>query len=795
MLGDFLTGDSVEDGAGGAALGDEIEEGSRSALAGRRLDCCSRAAARGPTTTRPRSVSTGPAGGNGAQSAASSAALRRTAPASSSRAPSSWSRADTDTRMDIYERSGGTTTLLTTGPAGGNGAFNASFCGELRRRRAGVLPHLRAAGLGRHRHHAGPVRALQRHHHADLDRPGRGQRDVPGDLRARSRQDGSKVFFDTAESLVAGDTDGWRDVYQRSGGTTTLISTGRSAATAPFDATYAGKSRDGSHVFFHTDEPLEGSDVDTTQDVYERSGGATTAPVDRAGRRQRQRRLRLRRVLRRRLGGRVEGVAAHRRGAGRRRHRHGERRLRALRRGDHAGLRRASGGNGTARILRRRSARTARGSSSTPRSRWSAGDTDASTDIYERAGGTTTLDLDRARRAATARSSRPSRARPPTARACSSTPPTRWSRRTPTACRTSTSARGRDDHARLDRAAGRATAPFPPAFKGASRDGSRVFFDTSEHLVPASRRGIYPDIYERQAGDTTFLSLGPDGRQRRLLRVLRGRLGRRHARVLRDRRGARRRRHRQLAGRLLVLDHASAVRPPEGRGAAARVAGPGVRRSARRRTARTARRSRTPRATRPPSPRAQLTVGTPDANGEAANSVGSVKLQAVAGNAGTPADEADVRFTASITDVRLQVGPDRLHGRAAARRCAAHHGQAERLGARGPATDRRPAVPGHGACARDGRQHGDRLHLLGQHHRGRGPAGRRARAEADDLAARAAAVRNDGGPTASPRRRATPVRDAGPVRPLERRKAGRSAAPGLSATCTPAGRESPTTRE
>jgi hypothetical protein len=47
-----------------------------------------------------------------------------------------------------------------------------------------------------------------------------------------------------------------------------------------------------------------------------------------------------------------------------------------------------------------------------------------------------------------------------------------------------------------------------------------------------------------------------------------------------------------------------------------------------------------------------LTVGTPDANGTGANSVGAVKLDALLGNVGTPADEADVRFTISLTDVR-----------------------------------------------------------------------------------------------------------------------------------------------
>jgi hypothetical protein len=47
-----------------------------------------------------------------------------------------------------------------------------------------------------------------------------------------------------------------------------------------------------------------------------------------------------------------------------------------------------------------------------------------------------------------------------------------------------------------------------------------------------------------------------------------------------------------------------------------------------------------------------LTVGTPDANGQPADSTGSVRLDVAAGNPSTPADEADVRVGAKITDVR-----------------------------------------------------------------------------------------------------------------------------------------------
>ena len=45
------------------------------------------------------------------------------------------------------------------------------------------------------------------------------------------------------------------------------------------------------------------------------------------------------------------------------------------------------------------------------------------------------------------------------------------------------------------------------------------------------------------------------------------------------------------------------------------------------------------------------TVGTPDANGSSARSIGYVQFRSRLGNDGTPADEADVEITASISDV------------------------------------------------------------------------------------------------------------------------------------------------
>jgi hypothetical protein len=182
---------------------------------------------------------------------------------------------DTDNSQDVYDRSGNTTTLVSTGTTGGNGAFNAFFDGasadgshvffetgeslvsgdtdssvDIYDRSGGTTTQVSTGTTGAN----GPNNAL-----------------FDG-----NSQDGTKVFFDTRDGLVAGDTDGKLDVYQRSSGATTQVSTGPSGGNGPNDAFFDGISADGSHVFFETDEVLTSDDTDASFDVYDRSGGATT---------------------------------------------------------------------------------------------------------------------------------------------------------------------------------------------------------------------------------------------------------------------------------------------------------------------------------------------------------------------------------------------------------------------------------------------------------------------------------------------------------------------------------------
>src|SRR5439155_5311648 len=125
--------------------------------------------------------------------------------------------ADTDASADVYDRSNGVTTLVSTGGIGGNGAFSAHFAG--------------------------------------------------------TTHDGTHVFFETNEKLATGDTDGSQDVYDRFGGSTTLVSTGPTGGSGPFGAYFDGTSSDASHVFFETAEKLASGDTDGSTDIYDRSGG------------------------------------------------------------------------------------------------------------------------------------------------------------------------------------------------------------------------------------------------------------------------------------------------------------------------------------------------------------------------------------------------------------------------------------------------------------------------------------------------------------------------------------------
>jgi len=192
---------------------------------------------------------------------------------------------DTDSsRKDVYKRSGGTVTQLSTG---GNGPYGADFDG-MTPDASHIYFHTDEALTGTD---TDSVRDVYDNASGTLSQVSRGQINGNGNVQAfytGSSQDGSRVFFESSEQLTSSDTDSFRDVYERSGGSTTLLSIGPNGGNAPYASFFGGASTDGTKVWFETRDPLVSSDTDGAcedsmggftlpcLDVFQRSGGTTT---------------------------------------------------------------------------------------------------------------------------------------------------------------------------------------------------------------------------------------------------------------------------------------------------------------------------------------------------------------------------------------------------------------------------------------------------------------------------------------------------------------------------------------
>ena len=183
--------------------------------------------------------------------------------------------ADTDSSTDIYQRSSGTSVLVSLGPTGGNGAFAAFFAGAsadgsrlLFHTRESMVSGDTDTRFDVYERVAATTTLMS-------TGPAGGNGNLDAFLRGHS-DDGATLFFDTSESLVSGDSDSFKDIYQRAGGVTTLMSTGPASANAPVDALFRGSAGDGTRMFFTTSEPLVSDDSDISVDVYERFDNQTT---------------------------------------------------------------------------------------------------------------------------------------------------------------------------------------------------------------------------------------------------------------------------------------------------------------------------------------------------------------------------------------------------------------------------------------------------------------------------------------------------------------------------------------
>ncbi len=140
-------------------------------------------------------------------------------------------------------------------------------------------------------------------------------------------------------------------------------------------------------------------------------------------------------------------------------------------------------------------------------------------------------------------------------------------------------------------------------------------------------------------------------------------------------------------------DYSGRLPAARGRDAAPGLARARVRSSARRRTATHGPPLAFPSCSSPDQASPNLTVGTPDANGRGANSIGAVRLATIVGNPSTPEDEADVQVEVSITDVREAAGLGRLHRRAEQVTNAADHRPRQRQPATSPPRSRTRRSP------------------------------------------------------------------------------------------------------
>ena len=351
---------------------------------------------------------------------------------------------DSDEAEDIYERSGGTTTLLSIGPEGGNGAANATYTASsadgsriffLTKEKLVSEDEDESRDL--YERFAGTTTLLS-------TGPGGGNDAVDLSFVARSSADGLRVFFLTKEQLVKEDEDTAEDIYERFAGNTTLISTGAEGGNAETGVFGLQISTDGTRVFFTTSESLVGADGDTGSDGYERSGGVTslitTGPSGNSG-----------------------AVASVQK--------------------IHPDGTRAIFYTGASLV---------------------AADTDFQTDTYERSAGVTKL-----------LSTGPTGGNGP-----HSAQPRGISgdgNHIYFVTDEPVTADDGDEVEDVYESSGGVTTlvssggngPFGASFGGSSRDGARVYFVTADSLVPADGDAA-TDVYQRAAGVTTFVSTGPD---------------------------------------------------------------------------------------------------------------------------------------------------------------------------------------------------------------------------------------------------------------------------------------------
>jgi len=190
---------------------------------------------------------------------------------------------DTDSALDLYEWTDGVNELLSIGPAGGNAevsvedeiAASRDLSRVLFITEEGLVPEDTDRARDLYEHAGGATRLLT---NGGVPFEGRGLYHSTPRVNYVT-PDGSHVFFTTRDPLVPEDTAEdsalIEDVYVRSQGVTRLVTAYPDGGNAI--GSFGGATTNGSRAWFNASLPLVPEDQDGYEyDVYERSGGTTT---------------------------------------------------------------------------------------------------------------------------------------------------------------------------------------------------------------------------------------------------------------------------------------------------------------------------------------------------------------------------------------------------------------------------------------------------------------------------------------------------------------------------------------
>jgi hypothetical protein len=192
---------------------------------------------------------------------------------------------DTDGMVDVYLWSNGATRIVSQGPSGGNGPFHAEGVPRISRDGSRVVfvtsealvPEDQNSCADVYEWSGGSVRRVSTGSDESIPPPpSRCDSYMINNTGADERTvsaDGSHVFFYSDRPLVSEDDPGnGKDLYERSGGVTRLLSTGPTAGSRDIGSRvvdFKTASANGSRVFFWTNDPLVPEDTNTLIDYYE----------------------------------------------------------------------------------------------------------------------------------------------------------------------------------------------------------------------------------------------------------------------------------------------------------------------------------------------------------------------------------------------------------------------------------------------------------------------------------------------------------------------------------------------